>query len=115
MTRSAAVDVLDAEGPGAPPRTNGELVFSAPWESRLFGITMALYESGAFEWNEFRALLIQEIGTWEAAGHPAEEWSYYERWAAAFEKLLAARGFCGPGELSERLHNLAARPHGHDH
>ena len=31
---------LDAEGPAAPPRSNGELVFEAPWEARLFGVTM---------------------------------------------------------------------------
>ena len=33
---------LDRDGPAAPPRRNGELVFAAPWERRLFGVTMAL-------------------------------------------------------------------------
>ncbi|MFD9651474.1 hypothetical protein [Streptomyces mirabilis] len=27
---------LDIEGPAAPPRSNGELVFAEPWESRAF-------------------------------------------------------------------------------
>ena len=44
-------DVLEDEGNLAPPRLNGELVFETPWESRVFGITMALFESGKFEWE----------------------------------------------------------------
>ena len=59
--------LLDAEGPAAPPRRNGELVFDAPWESRLFGLTLALHRAGLFEWDEFRRLLIDEIETWERA------------------------------------------------
>ena len=40
---------LDIEGPAAPPRSNGELVFAAPWESRAFGLAMALHDGGLFE------------------------------------------------------------------
>ena len=36
----------ELEGVAAPPRANGELVFAAPWESRVFGVTMALREAG---------------------------------------------------------------------
>jgi hypothetical protein len=35
---------LDIEGPVAPPRSNGELVFAEPWESRAFAAALALYE-----------------------------------------------------------------------
>ena len=114
MTRPLT-ERLDTEGPAAPPRENGELVFAAPWESRLFGMTLALCEAGQLDWEAFRLLLIQEISRWEAAGHPPEEWSYYARWAAALEQLLAVRGLCGDRELGERTATLAARPHGHDH
>ena len=121
MTRStlndgdAAADVLDHNGPGAPPRQNGELVFAAPWESRLFGLTMALHRSGLFEWDEFRRLLIDEIESWQRA-HPSDgAWSYYERWQAAFERLLASKKVCAGAELSERAAMLAQRPPGHDH
>ena len=37
---------LDEDGAAAPPRENGELAFSAPWEGRLFGLTMTLVEAG---------------------------------------------------------------------
>ncbi|MFF3919955.1 hypothetical protein ACFYZB_42375 [Streptomyces sp. NPDC001852] len=29
---------LDTEGPAAPPRSNGELLFAEPWESRACGM-----------------------------------------------------------------------------
>lgn len=115
MNKRSLIDVLDTEGPAAPPRPNGELLFEAPWEARLFGITMSLLEAGVFEWAEFRSLLIDEIRAWDATGHTEEEWNYYERWAAAFERLLAAKNLCTTPELRQRVTDFAARPHGHDH
>ena len=106
---------LDLAGPGAPPRRNGELVFEAPWESRLFGVTLALCQAGRFEWEEFRRLLIAEIAAWDAAGHPPETWSYYRCWQSAFERVLASKGLCPPSELDARARALAARAPGHDH
>jgi nitrile hydratase accessory protein len=108
---------LDVDGPAAPPRSNGELLFAAPWESRLFGVTMALHEAGHFEWEEFRRLLIEEIARWErnAAQRPDVHWSYYGCWHAALERLLASRGLCGAAEIETRTEELAARPPGHDH
>jgi nitrile hydratase accessory protein len=107
--------VLDVDGPAAPPRRNGELVFAAPWESRLFGVTISLHRAGLFAWEEFRRLLIEEIAAWERQGHPQAEWSYYERWASAFERLLASKGLFAPGDLARRVHELEKRPAGHDH
>jgi nitrile hydratase accessory protein len=107
-------DVLDHDGPAAPPRRNGELVFDAPWESRLFGLTMSLHRAGRFDWEEFRRFLIDEIREWERRGSEAH-WSYYTRWQSALERLLHAKGLCAPAELAERLTTLAGRPPGHDH
>lgn len=115
MSTRDLIDVLDTDGPAAPPRPNGELLFEAPWEARLFGITMSLFEAGLFEWEEFRELLIDEIQSWEAAAHPAEDWRYYQCWAAAFERLLAGKSLCRAAELQARTSEFATRPHGHDH
>ncbi len=105
------------EGDLAPPRLNGELVFGAPWESRVFGVTMALFEDGAFEWEEFRQLLINEIGTWDRhnPGEDAAGWSYYGCWQRAFERLAAASGWLSRDEMDDRTVSLAERSHGHDH
>lgn len=111
--------VLDANGPAAPPRRNGELAFEAPWESRLFGLTMSLHRAGVFAWEEFRTLLIEEIGRWQAragTGEPGSEpWSYWERWGTALETLLARRRVCTREELATRVEVLLTRPTGHDH
>ena len=99
--------LLDVAGPGAPPRRNGELVFAAPWESRVFGVTMALHGAGRFAWDEFRTRLIAEIGRGTAP--------YWECWATALEQLLAAKGLCPRADLDSRVAALAMRPAGHDH
>jgi nitrile hydratase accessory protein len=103
---------LDASGPAAPPRRNGELVFEAPWQSRVFGLTVALAEAGHLSWDAFRARLIAEIG---AAERSAAAWSYWACWQAALERLCAERGLCTAGEIDGAARTLAARPAGHDH
>ncbi len=115
MTERQVATILDAEGQAAPPRRNGELVFSAPWESRLFGLTMSLHRAGLFEWEEFRQRLIAAIARWESGGSAAGAWSYYRCWHAALEDLLTAKGLCGATDVAARVEQLAARPDGHDH
>jgi nitrile hydratase accessory protein len=109
--------VLEWDGPVAPPRRNGELVFDALWESRVFGMTMTLYERGAFEWNDFRDRLIAAIAAWERAhqGADAASYRYWDCWLAAFESLLADKDLCPPASLEARVADLAVRPAGHDH
>ena len=105
--------LLDVDGPAAPPRSNGELTFAAPWESRAFGLAMALHDRGCFEWESFRQRLIAAIGRWEASG--ATDWSYYACWAEALEEVLAESGLVEPGMLEERAAQLLGRPAGHNH
>jgi nitrile hydratase accessory protein len=108
--------VLAWEGPLSPPRKNGELQFAELWESRVFGLTMSLYEGGAFAWSEFQAELIAAIGAWERAnGTSGEGYRYWERWLEAFEALAARKRFITPGALEARASLLAARPAGWDH
>ena len=108
--------VLAWEGPAAPPRRNGELVFDSLWESRVFGMTMTLYESGGFRWEEFRNRLIEAIAAWERQHDPAiEKYRYWDCWLAAFERLLADKGLCPAETVETRVATLAARPPGHDH
>ena len=51
--------VADLDAPAAPPRSNGELVFEEPWESRAFGIAVALHDAGVLDFEMFRARLIE--------------------------------------------------------
>ncbi len=107
---------LPEEGPAAPPRSNGELVFGAPWEGRLFGLTLAMIEARAFTWKEFQAELVAEIAAWEREhGAQGPDYAYYRRWLAAFQRTLAARNLCSEESQRQRAGELARRPHGHDH
>ena len=86
-------------GTAALPRLNGELVFGAPWEGRAFGVAVALSDQGLYAWGAFRDGLVGEIAAAENASVPS---GYYERWLAALEKLVLARGFVGLAELDAR-------------
>ena len=100
---------VDVEGPAAPPRSNGELVFEEPWESRAFGVAVALSDRETFAWERFRQELIAEIGAWQG-----DDWSYYERWLAALEHVLLADGVLDKAEIEARMAEIEEHDH-HDH
>jgi nitrile hydratase accessory protein len=85
------------------PRRNGELVFDAPWQGRIFGMAVALSERGVIPWEEFRQALIGAVASAETSGG---EFRYYDAWLAAFERVLAARGLVGADELEETTYQF---------
>ncbi|MBV9043020.1 MAG: nitrile hydratase subunit beta [Acidimicrobiia bacterium] len=86
-------DLLDVDGPAAPPRSNGELVFDAPWEARVFGLAAAVVET-RFDGDRepFRQRLIAAI-----AADP--ERPYWESWAVALEDLVTTTGLLPTGAV----------------
>jgi nitrile hydratase accessory protein len=106
---------LAITGPAAPPRSNGEMVFDAPWESRLFGVTLALVEAERFAWSEFQQRLIAAVRRWETQHPDGEGYRYYERWAEALESLLDDLGIVAVETTDARVLALGARPAGYDH
>jgi nitrile hydratase accessory protein len=86
------VKTEDLEG---VPRKNGELVFDAPWQSRAFGMAVAMSEGGTYAWEDFRSRLIAEIGE-----EPERE--YYASWLEAFSHVLLAEGVLDHAELERR-------------
>jgi nitrile hydratase accessory protein len=107
--------LLDVDGPAAPPRSNGELIFAEPWESKAFGLALALHAADMFSWEQFRQQLISVIGAWEGQRHPGDSWSYYGCWLTALEQLVIQQGLLNAFDLEDRAAMLAARPHDHDH
>jgi nitrile hydratase accessory protein len=92
--------IADMDGASSLPRKNGELVFDAAWEARVFGMTISMHEKQLFDWNEFRDELIEEIAEADRDGSDS---TYYERWLGAFEHVLAAKGLVSHEELAARL------------
>src|SRR5262249_42338477 len=94
-------EIADMRGQGALPRTNGELVFAAPWEGRALAMAIGAVQSLGLPWDEFRLRLIGEI-----ARDP--ERPYYESWLAALERLVAPRRARSRfGRRAGRAHSLA--------
>ncbi|MER6978549.1 nitrile hydratase accessory protein [Streptomyces carpinensis] len=106
---------LAIEGPAAPPRSNGELVFAEPWESRAFGMAVTLYEAGVFSWTEFQTALIARITAWTASREHGEPCHYYRLWLGALEDVLAGLSAVSTDEVITRAQALAQRSPGHDH
>jgi nitrile hydratase accessory protein len=110
-------------GAVAPPMINGELAFDAPWQGRVFGMARGLAERGVFEWDAFRARLIEQIASFDrtldrhavASGLSTAHFHYYDHFLRALESLLVDLSIIAPGELFARVRALGARPHGHDH
>ncbi|MEA2626584.1 MAG: hypothetical protein QOD06_2629 [Candidatus Binatota bacterium] len=98
----------------APPRQNGELVFEAPWQGRVFGMALALAERGAYRWDVFRDRLIAEIQGGASAADdalPAAE-VYYRHWLAALEGLLVEGQLLDPADIDRFRRTLADPDHG---
>lgn len=100
--------------PRLPLDRDGEPVFTAPWEARVFAMTLQAHEAGVFSWSEWAEALGAELAL---DGDGSRETSaYYDHWINAFEKLLAAKGVAPSSRLSElkTAWDEAARatPHG---
>ncbi|HZU48857.1 MAG TPA: nitrile hydratase accessory protein [Mycobacterium sp.] len=109
INRDAIVGQLDTGADTAVPRINGELVFSAPWESMVFALAVALSDGGAIDWTKFHRQLITEIQRWQQQAHPVEQWDYYQQWLTALEHVLCRRGLLSESELLGRIATLAAQ------
>ncbi len=108
-------DVVSPDAPAAPPRANGELVFTEPWESRAFGVAVALHDAGVVDFEAFRARLIGEIGEWQGSHSPEDlGYRYYERWLTALERTLLSERILDPASL-EAARAAIAHDWEHDH
>jgi nitrile hydratase accessory protein len=104
--RAALID--DADGPLAIPRSNGELLFNAPWESSAFALAIALDENGLVDRAAFRLQLIAEIDEWQRTPEDRRPaWDYYGCWLRAVEAAVLAHGLVHEGELRNRVAELA--------
>jgi nitrile hydratase accessory protein len=89
-----------------------EPVFRAPWEAHAFVLTLSLQASGLFTWNEWTAVLAEEIKRAQAAGDPDTGETYYRHWLSALERLMTRKGITTPASLARYRQawiNAAAR------
>lgn len=99
-------EIANMQGATALPRKNGELIFSEPWEGRVFAMAIALHGEGTFPWEEFRHRLMAEVNSADYKSDPAPD--YYELWLAAFEQLLLKQGIMTREEFEHRKAEFAS-------
>src|SRR5262249_56447728 len=61
VTVRPGAEVTGMSGPAALPRRNGELVFEAPWQGRVFGMALARVDRLVVPWAEFQRRVIAEV------------------------------------------------------
>ena len=94
----------------APPRSNGELVFDAPWQGRAFAMAVALCDAGQYSWDEFRARLVEEI---RLSPDGADYWT---AWSRAVVALTETHAIVDGEELAARAASIAHdAAHEHEH
>ena len=98
----------DLVGSASPPRDNGEIIFGAPWERRVFGLTVAACRSGTLQWESFRDALIAHIAHDDTRG-------YWRNWASALQDTLEDAAILTRDEIVVRQQELSSRPAGFDH
>ncbi|MGY6411442.1 MAG: nitrile hydratase accessory protein [Alkalilacustris sp.] len=105
MSQPDPADPLTAPLPADAPS------FSAPWQAQAFAMTVALQRAGLFAWPEWAAVLSREL-----QGGAVDGSDYHDRWLAALERMLHARGLAPADEvaaLAESWQRAAhATPHG---
>jgi len=95
VTELITADVRDMTGSAALPRTNGELVFEAPWQGRVFGLAVDLTQRLGLEWDVFRQQLIASIES-------QPDRPYFDSWLCALEAVAIAHGDVDHVDLARR-------------
>lgn len=97
---------LDDQGP----------VFNEPWEAQAFALVLALHEQGLFSWQEWAAVLSEQIRLAQVQGDPDLGNTYYQHWLAALEAISRQKHISDDAELARRKSQWHAAflntPHG---
>jgi nitrile hydratase accessory protein len=88
-------EVQRMAGAAALPRDNGELVFDAPWQGRVFAMALGVVRERGIEWDDFRQRLIAAIDA-----DPSRP--YYESWTVALTDLVLDLGVATEDDLDAR-------------
>jgi nitrile hydratase accessory protein len=95
----AAVQSVARSVPGLPCDAEGPL-FREPWEAQAFAMAVALHARGLFGWNEWAAMLGEEIKAAQLGGDPDTGETYYRHWLAALERMVAHKGIADSAMLA---------------
>ncbi len=73
------------------PGQQNEPVFLEPWHAEVFSLAVALNRKGVFTWSEWVEVFSSVSHEIPADPGESAETTYYRRWLAALERLVAYR------------------------
>jgi nitrile hydratase accessory protein len=98
------------------PQDDQGPVFNEPWEAQAFALVLALHEKGLFSWQEWAAVLSEQIALAQAGGDTDRGNTYYHHWLAALETISQQKNLSNEDELLRRKSQWTAAylntPHG---
>jgi nitrile hydratase accessory protein len=107
-----SVDRLPSDIPGG----HAEPVFLEPWHAEIFSLVVALNRKGVFAWSEWVEAFSSAMREIPADEGESAETTYYRRWLAALERIVAHRGLASCEEMTRRkeewLRAYLRTPHG---
>ena len=102
--------------PHTPPvtlDTEPQVPFAEPWQAQVFALTVHLNQEGVFTWPEWAEVFAAELHAPDAAQDGSD---YYDRWAAALERLLERKGLASSAVIDATAASweraAEATPHG---
>lgn len=84
------------------PQDDQGPVFNEPWEAQAFALVLALNEQKLFSWQEWAAVLSEQIALAQADGDPDLGNTYYQHWLAALEAISRQKNLSNEDELLRR-------------
>ncbi len=83
-------------------RDDGGPIFVEPWQATAFALAVRLSAEGHFTWQEWAAMLADELKRAADRGEPDDGSCYYHHWLGALERLVVAKGLSDPATLLAR-------------
>ena len=84
------------------PGGQTEPVFLEPWHAEVFSLAVALNRKGVFTWSEWVEVFSAALREIPADAGESAEATYYRRWLAALERLVAHRKLASSEEMAAR-------------
>ena len=84
------------------PGGQTEPVFLEPWHAEVFSLAVALNRKGVFTWSEWVEVFSAALREIPADAGESAAATYYRRWLAALERLVAYRNLASSEEMAAR-------------
>ena len=95
-----------------PPTAEGEPVFQAPWQARIFALMVSIVNDKFVPWKSFQSRLVAEIDSCKTQARSetasAVELNYYSSWLAAAERTLIEEGFIIDSDIERQMNEIRA-------